>query len=161
MQRETRDARARSAKDAPANASAKVAADTLGAELSRAWNEALESHMASLDEAERLELMLQVRGPQHFERMVEAASEPGAVFRAARELLDSGRLTVEQGERGGKRSSERYTRILATGDLDRQELSETLVGVMAAEGIAVPEGTSLAGRVNARKEAAAASSPAA
>lgn len=141
--------KARSAKDAPA----KVAADTLKAECNRAWHEALESHMAALDEADRLELMLQVRGPQYFERMVDAATEPHMLFKAARELLDCGRLAVEQGDH--------RTRISATGELDRDSLSEALVEVIAAEEIAVPEGTSLAERVNARNEAAAVSSPAA
>lgn len=118
---------------------------SLGAEANQAWRQALAVYMDSLGEAARLELHLQINGPQRFERMVEAASEPDAVFRAARALLDEGRITAEKADGG--------TCIEAATDHDRDELTRSLLRVMARGEVAVPQGTRLARRVRATKAA--------
>lgn len=130
---------------AAANAEANAERANLRAQANRAWREALAVHMAALDEADRLELHLQLHGPQRFERMVEAAEEPGVVFRAARALYEKGRITVEKGER--------YTLLGAATARDRDALSRALLRIMARGEMAVPEGTRLGRRVRATKAA--------
>lgn len=131
----------------PDAAAANAERANLRAQANSAWREALAVHMAALDEADRLELHLQLHGPQRFERMVEAAEEPGAVFRAARALYEEGRITLERGER--------YTLLGAATAHDREALSRALLRIMARGEVAVPEGTRLGRRVRATKAAMA------
>lgn len=134
--------RAQQAKDAPEKARASLEQ----AQCNHAWHDARRIYMGSLPQAGRLELYLQLEGPQSFERMVEAADKPNLLFGAARELLDAGRITAEKaaGDNGSA-----YTRLSAVTPVDRRELAGKLLHVMATERIAVPQGTSLARRVEA------------
>lgn len=115
----------------------------IAAACQAAADEALRVHLRGLAPADRLELLLQVRGEQDYARLERSSRDTRQLKAAARELLGAGRISVRRDQDG-------TVRISATTEKP-DDLGKILIQVIAREGIPVPKSTRLARRVAAHR----------